>query len=315
MQWSPAERSRIGWAGVALTTVTLMAGCTTQSVPRTAPDVTQTGPTAAGTQVTRSLRAPDGTVRTYRLYLPASAVDGVAAVPLLVALHGGGGSADHFEATSGFDAVADRFGFVVAYPDAARPDGARVSTWNAGGCCGAGARARIDDVGLLRQVIAAVSTDRPVDPNRVYLAGHSNGGMLAYRAACELADTVAAIGVQSATLEYEPCLPARPVSLIHLHGDADTHVPIDGGRGTQGVTRVDFTPPRQAAATVATGARCSPTTTDHPAGPGTTVRTWDGCPDGIEVAFVTVAGGPHQWMPDSADRIWAFLSAHPRPPG
>jgi polyhydroxybutyrate depolymerase len=263
-----------------------------------------------------SLRAPDSRDRSYRVYAPAAATRNTA-VPLLVVLHGGGGSAARFEQISGFDRLAENAPFIVAYPDAAQPaaGGGRVPSWNAGACCGRAARSGIDDVGFVRALIAAVSGHYRIDPRRVYVAGFSNGGMLAYRVACQLAGVVAAIGVQSATLEYTPCRPTQPVSLLHIHGTADDHVPLTGGQGAASRAGVAFTPPRQAAATIAGADGCAkgPRVTADPTLAHASLRAWPHCPNGIGVQFATVSGGTHPWMSSSAARIWSFLADHPRP--
>jgi polyhydroxybutyrate depolymerase len=188
-----------------------------------------------------------------------------------------------------------------------------VPTWNAGDCCGYAARTGIDDVGFVRRLISAVSAGYRVDPSRVFVAGYSNGGMLAYRVACQLADLVAAVGVQSATLEYSPCTPVRPISLLHIHGTDDDHVPLAGGRGTEGRSRADYPPALTAAATIATADGCGPTpaAVSDPDRPGSDLRAWPDCPAGIGVRLVTVDGAGHAWLPDSASEIWSFLAAHP----
>jgi polyhydroxybutyrate depolymerase len=70
-----------------------------------------------------------------------------------------------------------------------------------------------------------------VDERRVYATGISNGGMLAIRLACELSERFAAVAPVAATLTYNACAPTRSVPLMHIHGDADAHVPIGGGFG------------------------------------------------------------------------------------
>lgn len=269
--------------------------------------------TAAGRHVSATLTDASGRVRSYHLYIPAAADHPDAPVPLLVVLHGGGGSGTHIESRAGFDAIADGAGFIAVYPDAVRPPNGALPTWNAGDCCGYAARTGIDDVGFVRDLISTLSSGYPIDPHRVFVAGYSNGGMLAYRVACQLSDVVAAVGVQSATLEFSPCQPSRPVSLLHIHGTADDHVPLDGGRGTAGRSRADYTPVLTAAATVATADGCGPTpaAVPDPDRSGAQVRDWTGCPPGIAVRLVTVAGAGHTWLPDSASSIWSFLAAHP----
>jgi polyhydroxybutyrate depolymerase len=241
--------------------------------------------------------------------VPAAAQHPAAPVPLLVVLHGGGGSGAHFEQVSGFDAVADGAGFITAYPDAVRPPGDQVPTWNAGDCCGYAARTGVDDVAAVHAVITQVMATHRIDPARVFVAGYSNGGMLAYRVACQLARLVAAVGVQSATLEFAPCRPAHPVSLLHIHGTADDHVPLAGGQGSAGRSRADFAPPLQGAATIATEDGCGPEPPAAPdaGNPARQVRDWQGCPAGVAVEFVTVqgAGTPGWRAPRSrSGRSW-----------
>lgn len=255
----------------------------------------------------------DGAQRSYRLYVPA-ATAGSKPVPLLVALHGGGGSGAHFEQISGFDPLATRNHFIVAYPNAIQPPGGKATTWNAGTCCGWAAQTNVDDVSFIHSLITNLLTHYRIDPQRIYVTGHSNGGMLAYRIACELAGTVAAIGVQSATLQYSPCHPSQPISLLDIHGTADSQVPLAGGHGT-GTSKANFTPVLQAVSTIANDDRCRPTPTT---GPDPTLisaqlSTWTGCPAGIGVQFATVTGASHPWMTASATQIWTFLAAHPRP--
>ncbi|MGH3626266.1 MAG: alpha/beta hydrolase family esterase [Sciscionella sp.] len=254
-----------------------------------------------------------GLARSYHLYVPAKAASS-GPVALMVALHGGGGSGAHFEQISGFDQLAGSNNFIVAYPDALQPPGGRVTTWNAGTCCGWAASTNVDDVGFIKALITTLSGQYRIDPARVYVTGHSNGGMLAYRIACQLAGTVAAIGVQSATLQYSPCHPSQPVSLLHIHGTADTQVPLLGGHGT-GTSKANFTPALQAATTIATADGChsSPTTGPDPTLAHAQLNTWTGCPTGIGVQFATVTGLAHTWQTTSATQIWNFLAAHPRP--
>jgi polyhydroxybutyrate depolymerase len=279
------------------------------------------------------IRTADGRIRHYRLYVPASLAAGEQA-PLLIALHGGLGSSAQFEAQSGFDGLAESNGFIVAYPDGigARADGSGPQTWNGGYCCGEAARQAVDDVGFVRQLIDVLVAELPVDPARIYAAGHSNGAIMAYRLACELADRIAAVGVQAGSLGVDVCTPSRPVSVVHLHGTADTNHPIEGGLGT-GVAGVAFRPARAAVETMADvdGCGATPTQGTDPSNPDLTVTTWSGCRAGTEVRYAVVDGATHAWMGhpavsaaadayvgepypalDASRAIWAFLASHPR---
>jgi len=280
-----------------------------------------------------SLTTPDGRNRTYHLYVPSTIGAGASGVPvpLLVALHGGTGSGVQFERNSGFDGLAEANRFIVVYPDGigVGATGTALRTWNGGACCGPATRQNVDDVGFIRMLIERLRSQYPVDPTRVFAAGHSNGGILAYRLACELSDQIAAIGVQSATLELARCRPSRPVSIVHIHGTADHNLPINGGRGTQSLSGVTFRPPRDGAKTIAAADKCRrrSTSTDR-SNPDVTIETWRSCSDRTEVRFVTVEGASHAWMGhptaaprlvgepymklDSSREIWEFLVAHSR---
>ena len=275
-----------------------------------------------GTVTTRTLRTRDGRTRSYRLFVP---IGPLGTSPLLVALHGGLGSSAQFSSNSGFDGLATSNKFLVAYPDGVgrlANGGGGAQTWNGGDCCGPAAKTKVDDVS------AAYS----VDPKRIYAAGHSNGGIMALRLACEASDVFTAVGVQSSALGVATCSPKPPVSLLQIHGTADTNIPIDGGRGS-GLANVSFRPPKQAATTIAAADSCdpTPTTTDDTANPDLRLTAWPGCAAGTGVEFLTVVGAGHAWMGhpassplaerlvgtpyaglDSSRAIWSFLAAHPR---
>ena len=285
------------------------------------------------TRTDETMTTADGRTRSFRVVVPNN-LPAHEPVPLLLALHGGIGSGNQFETTSGFDDLAAAHGFVVVYPDGIPIGGSSIlasgQVWNGGACCGRAARERVDDVGFLTAVIDRVSADHRIDPDRVFAAGHSNGAIMAYRLACELSDRIAAIGVQAGTIETRDCAPDHPVSVLAIHGTADTNIPIDGGRG-QGVSGATFSSPVAAVETFARLDRCASSTTVTAAdNPDVTTETWPDGVDGTEVAFVRVAGATHAWMGhpsprastgltgepyqrfDSSAAIWDFLAAHPR---
>jgi len=329
-------------AGETTTTASIPAATT--APPTTAAPVpyapyagTNAAVAPAGQTSEGRITTPDGRTRHYRLYVPASLTPGRPA-PLLVALHGGLGTSAQFATNSGFDGLAESNGFVVVYPDGigALPNGGGPQTWNGGYCCGAAARQGVDDVRFVRAVIDTVTAEVPVDPARIYAAGHSNGAILAYRLACELSDRIAAIGVQAGSLGVDTCTPARPVSVFHLHGTADTNHPIGGGAGT-GVSGVVFRPARAAVEALATADGCAtspapaPVAAVDPPNPDVQATTWSPCADATAVRFVVVTGATHAWMGhpsvsaaaaslvgepytglDASRAIWSFLAAHPR---
>ncbi len=275
-----------------------------------------------------AVATPDGRTRTAHLYVPASLP--AEPVPLLVALHGGTGWGTQFEQTSGYDGLAEANGFLVVYPDGvgSGPNEERFRTWNGGVCCGAAAAGEVDDVAFLRQLVAKLSDAYAIDAERVYATGHSNGMIMAYRLVCEAADVFVAAAGQAGTLGVDGCSPSRPVSLLHIHGEEDTNLPIDGGPG-DGISRVDFPSPREGIRTVAAGDGCAtePQTTSTPP---VTTETWSGCDGETSIVFERVAGASHAWMGadattrpgapepfaayDASLASWTFLAAHPRQP-
>ncbi|MGH2719860.1 MAG: alpha/beta hydrolase family esterase, partial [Actinomycetota bacterium] len=169
-----------------------------------------------------------GHSRRFRVYRP-SGLGRAGAVPLVLFLHGGFGSGAQAEYAYGWDDAADRYGFVVAYPDGIG------RSWNAGACCGPARSEGVDDVGFLRALVEQVGDAERIDPDRVYCTGISNGAMMAYRLACELPRLLAAIGPVAGTMVC-PCPQPEPTSVLHIHGLEDAMVPFVGGIGRESGT-------------------------------------------------------------------------------
>jgi polyhydroxybutyrate depolymerase len=252
-----------------------------------------------------------GLDRGYRLYVP----DGVTSpAPLVVMLHGGFGSGEQAERSYGWDELADRDKFIVAYPDGVG------RTWNANGCCGRSARQNVDDVGFITAMVGDVVANVAIDPTRVYATGISNGGMMSYALACNT-DLFAAIGPDAAT-QLDPCPSPRPLSVVHVHGTADRMIRYDGEPGA-GVAHIDGPPVPDVIAFWRGVDRCAPpnVTTDGPV----TTSSAD-CADGRGVTLITIDGAGHQWPGGQTVRggadppspalnatsvIWTFFANHP----
>jgi len=166
--------------------------------------------------------------RTYRLYSPRTATKGP--LPMLFVLHGGGGSGGAMEgmALGQFNRIADKHRVIVVYPDGMG------RSWNDGrsNLRSQAAQEGVDDVGFLRAVIADVASRLSVDRKRIYAAGISNGGLMAYRLACDAADTFAAVVAVAANLSAElasECRPSRSVSVAIINGTDDPIMPWIGG--------------------------------------------------------------------------------------
>lgn len=175
---------------------------------------------AAGTTSVYSLDF-GGMTRSYRLFVPTQLAAGPR--PLLLGLHSFLTNAALFESGSRFDFGSAKGGYLAAYPDGLG------NSWNAGTCCGTSSANNVDDVGFLAAVIADVAAHRQVDRNRIAVAGGSNGGMMAFRFACERSDLVDVYEVFGGAFIAPSCKLSRPISLLQVHGMKDTTVPYLGG--------------------------------------------------------------------------------------
>ena len=249
----------------------------------------------------------DGALRRADLYVPPR-LPSPPEVPLLMVLHGLYLDPGTAEATSGLDRVADDEGVAVVYPQGLN------QSWNAGTCCDTSSRDGIDDVGFLAHVIDLVDSVQAVDRDRVYLAGFSNGGMMALRAVCARPDVFAAAASVGGTLQTG-CLSASPSSALLLHGLRDTTVPYAGQRYST-FLRTALTPVPTAALTLARHAGCVAVRREVRA--RFTVEEFRGCAPGARVSLVTVPRLGHRWPSQQVDGVdgqgivWDFLSAQRR---
>lgn len=111
------------------------------------------------------------------------------------------------------------------------PPCAKYGTWNAGLCCGISKQKNLDDVEFISKLIAKLKGDFNIDGNRVYVAGVSNGGMMAYRLGHELSDQIAAIAPIEGCMYQRNETAGEAVSVIAIHGTRDPVIPYDGGTG------------------------------------------------------------------------------------
>jgi polyhydroxybutyrate depolymerase len=248
-----------------------------------------------------------GQLRTFNLYV-APRVPSRRPVPLLIVLHGLYLDPATAEAASGLDAVADSQDVAVAYPAGLR------GSWNAGACCGDSHAQQVDDVGFLVHVLDTVALIRPIDLDRVYLAGFSNGAMMALKAECDRPDVFAGAVSVSGTL-LAPCAGPRPVNAMMIHGLQDRTVPYFGERRSA-FLGVPVTPVPTAAGRLAARSSCTARRTTS-AGRYTRLQ-YVGCARGASVQLLTVPAMGHRWPTREHDGIdgggltWAFLQAQRR---
>jgi len=256
-----------------------------------------------------------GLVRTYRLYVPASYSG--KPVPLLVALHPALSDGAGMEKLTRFDDLADRYGFIVAYPDGV----ARM--WNADRCCGRPMKDNIDDVGFINDMVAKIESNYAIDTTRKYVAGFSNGAFLAHHIACVEPDAFTAYAVTGGAITDANCPDAQPTPILLIHGTKDPRSPWDGGT-TEGVYRP---PVVDLARRLARRNHCSDTTTVSYASAPAVCKTFSGCGSN-EVTYCALDGVGHQWagapavLPlllgpstdrfSTTDQMWSFFQRHQR---
>lgn len=148
--------------------------------------------------------------------------------PVVLNMHGGGGNALAHQQYVRMDALADREGFLVVYPDGTGPIRGRFLTWNAGACCGL---VPADDVGFVRAVLDDLAARTTYDVERVYATGLSNGAMMSYRLAAELSDRIAAIAPVAGSMVLQQFSAQRPVPVMHIHSVDDPRALYNGGLG------------------------------------------------------------------------------------
>jgi polyhydroxybutyrate depolymerase len=228
-----------------------------------------------------------GLPRTYVVHAPAGRPPGA----LVLNLHGSGMTGADQAALTGYNAIADQYGFVVAYPD-----GIDLS-WADGRGASVPDRQGIDDVGFLAALIERLSGQYGIAPGRVFVTGMSAGAFMANRLACDRADLVSAVAPVAGTLgSGVPCAPSRPVSVLQIHGTGDPVVPFNGGGmvGRGGASDVLSAPAMAQRWSALDG--CPGAPVDSPPAPGEVQRAIvAGCAGGTLVELVRIDGGGHVW--------------------
>ena len=176
----------------------------------------------------------DGIKRLYRLHLPKEG-DKETPVPLVLMLHGAGGTALLTEEHYGWDAKADQEHFIVAYPQALPKDLSEPYNFRQNPTIwedGSGRRSvKVADIEFLAGVIEDISKEHKVDPKKIFMTGFSNGASMTFRAGIELSDRLTAIAPVAGRLFLKNPQPKRPISLYFMVCDSDPLNPLNGGAG------------------------------------------------------------------------------------
>ena len=271
--------------------------------------------------------------RSYRLHVPPSLKTSTPSA-LVIVLHGSGDDGEGIEDMTKFSPLADKEGFIVAYPDALDEN------WNDGRQAASipSQAHHVDDVAFMDALIDDVSRTHSINAKRIYATGFSNGGLFADYLGAHLSTRLAAIAPVSGGIA-EPAFsnfhPKSPISVLTIHGDKDDLVPFNGGN-VDGSGYGRLIPTEDAIRFWRKHDNCSeiPTTGELPdIDPKDNTRSywkkWSGGKDGTEVELITVQGGGHGWpegpqfLPpaiigyvsqdfDATKAIWEFFEKHPK---
>jgi len=270
--------------------------------------------------------------RPYAFKVPTAYQSG-RPTPLVILLHGysesGAGQESYFQ----LGAVADEQTFLYATPDGT-PDATGRRFWNADDACCDFFGTGVDDVAYLNAMIDDISSKYTVDPKRIFVVGHSNGAFMSHRLACDLSNRIAAIAALAGAVwnDGAKCNPTSAVSVLDVHGDADTVVNYGGGSvaaalvapGAPSGTQPPYPSEAQTMATWAAKNGCTGTlATDGVvlnldtllAGSETSESAYGGCPSGVAVELWTIAGGSHVPVlahPTWGEAVYGFLKKHPK---
>ena len=269
-----------------------------------APTTCGAGSTLTPGETTASIQV-GGVTRSYILHVPAN-YSGASPVPLVLDFHPILSNATFERGNSGYAALSDQTGFIVAFPEGID------AAWNIGPCCTTSRT--VDDLGFAKGLVAKLEGQACIDPKRVYAVGYSMGGGMSHYLACNAADVFAAVAPAAFDLlaeDEEPCHPSRPITEITFRGTADPIVPYAGGasRPPNGLNvTIHFlgavgTFQKWASLDGCTG---SPSATDSNG-----CQTYSECAEGAEVTLCTAQGGGH--VTGNANLAWAMLSKHPMP--
>jgi polyhydroxybutyrate depolymerase len=283
----------------------------------------------------------DNLERTFHIHIPSLYNESVQ-VPLVVALHGRGGTGESMIIVTrkGFDRLSDKDGFIVVYPDGVELN------WNDGRmdeeANDRAHRENIDDVGFISALIDSMIKDYNIDPKRVYVTGISNGGIMSYRLACELSHKIAAIAPVDGNIPHlllRDCYPAMPVSVLAINNVNDPLVPYDGGSIYSSIRKLNLGKVMSVDESIGFWVQrnqCStlPVMTVEPDidpkdGTRVTRKEYKNGTDSTEVTLYSVDGGGHTWpggfqyLPafiigktsrdiDACQVIWSFFKKHSR---
>ena len=249
----------------------------------------------------------DGVNREYVLYIPNS-YDGTSSVPLMLNFHGFGGSASDYMQEADMRSLAEVDTFILVYPQGSCLEGS--SHWNP---CPTGGdnKSDADDFGFVESMIAEISSQYNVDMERIYAAGYSNGGMMAYGLANYKSDLIAAVASVSGTMLNCTGPTSHPMPVIHLHGTSDGVVSYEGSNDWNSVqSTLDYW-------TSFNNTISTPTINVDTTG-GMTIEhyVYSQGDNSVSVEHYKYIGGDHVWFNElyqgqnASNLVWSFMSKY-----
>lgn len=246
----------------------------------------------------------DGVERTYQVYLPNNFNESSPA-PLVLALHGGGGTGANFEddvSAGTLTTAAEARGVILVMPDGLD------KRWNDGRTEIFGNDSMYDDVGFISTLIEEMIENYGVDSNRVYATGISNGGFMSMRLAMDLSNKITAVAPVTAQITEANLLkvPEFPISIMIVNGEDDPLVPYNGGciavPLTTECSRGEVLSTQETIEKFISYNQCGNSSETEPLidtipndGTSVEITTYNGCEQGTQVVLVKVIGGGHTW--------------------
>jgi polyhydroxybutyrate depolymerase len=254
--------------------------------------------------------------RSVNVYVP-STYNGTKAMPLVILLHAYGVTGAWQDEYMRFRPLAETRGFLYCYPES-MIDSDGNPFWDATDAYHTGA----DDAGYLRSLIEEIGRQFSVDGKRTHVVGHSNGGSMAYRMACDSADLIASIASLAGTTFLDPsrCRPSQPVNILQIHGTADEKVAYYGEAWRPGSHSVEIWANYNGASGPVTDLASTMNLDLDVAGLDTVITRYTNAPPGGAVELWTINGGHHSptfysgsVVSEFAPRVIDWLFAHPKP--
>jgi polyhydroxybutyrate depolymerase len=272
----------------------------------------------------------DGLIREYTIFLPTG-YNIATAMPLLFAIHGGGGTSAGAISLASFNTLAETNKFIVVYPQGVG------NNWNDGRPTTPNQQG-VDDVNFFRTMINTISTTYKIDPKRIFATGISNGGFMSSRLGAELGDKIAAFASVAASVEkntvYNNINGTNKVSAMYIQGTLDPLVPFLGGIMTAG-SGGNIASHTEVVAKWIAANNCNATTVAQNipdiAVDGTTAtrRDYTGGTNNTAVTSIIILNGGHTWPQgaqylseliigktcqdfNGSDAVWEFFKTHPK---